>query len=226
MKIIDLSIELSKSTGVYPGDPDIKVEQALDIDKDSVNVKKLALSTHHGTHIDVASHQVKAGKTLDDFSLKSFTNLNVFKIDIIEYDSEKYGIPYKRVITKQDLEQYEDQLKDKDGIIINSGYGKIILAVANEKDKKIDKEFPYLTEEAANYLCSFNLKLIGIDSVTVDEYRKNNVHQLLFKKNKDLVILETLVNLDTLPENFILNCVPLKIKNADGSPVRAYAVVE
>lgn len=226
MKIIDLSVELSNNTGIYPGDPNIEVKQALNIDKHNVNVKKLTLGTHHGTHIDVASHQVKAGKTLDDFSLKNFVNLKVFKIDINEYDSEKFGIPYKKVITKQDLEKYEDKLKTKKRVIINTNYGKVIQLVANGKDKEIDKDFPYLNEEAADYLSSFDLKLIGIDSVTIDAYRQNTVHQKLFKKNPNLIILETLVNLENCPEDFILNCAPLKIKQSDGSPVRAYAIVD
>ena len=226
MQIIDLSVELSSYTGVYPGDPDIKVEQALDINKDKINVKKFTLATHHGTHIDVASHQVKGGRTLDNFSLKNFVNIKVLKIDICGCDSEKSGIAYKKVITRQDIEGYEDKLKGKQGVVINTGYGKVIQSVANEKDKDIDEDFPYLSEEAAKYLSSFNLKLIGIDSLTVDAYRENKIHQLLFKKNPELAIVETLVNLENAPEEFTPNCAPLKIKNSDGSPVRAYAVVD
>jgi len=225
MKIIDLSVELSNDTGVYPGDPDIEIKQALDINKDGVNVKKLTIATHHGTHIDVADHQVK-GKTLDEHGLKNFVGLEVFKVDVREYDSEKFGIPYKREITKQDLEQYEDKIKGKEGVIINTGYGKVIQAVANDKDKKIEKDFPYLSEEAAEYLSSLDIRSIGIDSPAVDAHNEHKVHHLLFNKNPDLVIVETLVNLENCPEEFRLHCAPLKIKEGDGSPVRAYAVVD
>jgi len=157
--------------------------------------------------------------------LGNFTNLRAFKIDIIEQDSEKFGIPYKKIITKQDLEQHEDKLKQAQAVIINTCYGKIIQIVSDGKGK-IDKDFPYLSKDAAEFLSLFDLKLIGIDSLTVDAYKENIIHQLLFKKNPDLIILETLVNLENAPEEFTLNCAPLKIKDSDGSPVRAYAVVD
>jgi len=51
-----------------------------------------------------------------------------------------------------------------------------------------------------------------------------NHHILL---GKEIVIIENLYNLDKLPDSvFTFQCVPLKIENADGSPVRAFAIIE
>ena len=43
---------------------------------------------------------------------------------------------------------------------------------------------------------------------------------------KGLISYERLVNVDQLPKHFMFHGVPLSIKDADGSPVRAFAVVE
>jgi len=51
------------------------------------------------------------------------------------------------------------------------------------------------------------------------------VHKVFFAKN--MVIIENLVNLDGLfGREFIFSCLPLKIHEADGSPVRAVAILE
>jgi len=42
---------------------------------------------------------------------------------------------------------------------------------------------------------------------------------------KDIIIIENLTNLDSISkEYFILSIMPLKNKNADGSPVRAISI--
>lgn len=41
----------------------------------------------------------------------------------------------------------------------------------------------------------------------------------------DIISFERLVNTDTLPKEFMFHWVPLKIRNWDGSPVRAYAII-
>jgi arylformamidase len=43
---------------------------------------------------------------------------------------------------------------------------------------------------------------------------------------KEILLIENLTNLDKLPESsFLFYTIPLKIENADGSPVRAFAVI-
>ncbi|MEI8006019.1 MAG: hypothetical protein WCI48_07415 [Bacteroidota bacterium] len=44
---------------------------------------------------------------------------------------------------------------------------------------------------------------------------------------KEILLIENLTNLDKLPESgFTLQCFPLKVANADGSPVRAVAIID
>jgi len=91
---------------------------------------------------------------------------------------------------------------------------------------------PTPTREATQWLTKFKLKGIGIDSFSEDKIisahivtEKNlpNHHILL---GKEILLIESLTNLDKLPERaFSFQCLPLNIKNADGSPVRAIAMI-
>ena len=65
--IVDLSLPLSRTTPVYPGDPAIDLKEAKTIEKDRVNILSLKISTHHGTHFDAPFHQLGDGRTLDSF---------------------------------------------------------------------------------------------------------------------------------------------------------------
>jgi len=49
-------------------------------------------------------------------------------------------------------------------------------------------------------------------------------HQALL--GAGIVIVESLANLDKLPERFTFVGLPLKLKGRDGSPIRAAAVVD
>ena len=83
---------------------------------------------------------------------------------------------------------------------------------------------PGLSKSAANYLATKKINLIGIDSPSIDlgTDKKFTVHKILAKHN--LLIVENLSNLDKIPTlNFDFIILPLKLKNATGSPVRVVA---
>ena len=69
------------------------------------------------------------------------------------------------------------------------------------------------------------IKTIGIDTPSVDNINNNLVHNILF--SHDICIIEGLNNLDKVSnKEFFFSAAPLKIKGSEGSPVRAYAVIE
>ena len=86
---------------------------------------------------------------------------------------------------------------------------------------------PGLSESAANYLVSKKTNLVGIDSPSVDfEARKRfSVHRIFSKNN--VLIVENLANLEKIKSSkFHFVVMPLKLKGATGSPVRALAFVD
>ena len=88
-------------------------------------------------------------------------------------------------------------------------------------DKDFDGNFVYLTEEAAEYLISKNIKALGIDYLSVSKFNSNDkVHEILLEK---MPIIEGLKLKDVVPEDYIFSGFPLKIK-LDGSPIRAVLI--
>ena len=86
MKLIDLSHPISNAMPTYPSDPDISIIREKDIDTDNTLLHSFKMGTHTGTHLDVPAHVIPGGKTLNNFSLTSFTGTAV-KVDEISYNS-------------------------------------------------------------------------------------------------------------------------------------------
>jgi kynurenine formamidase len=92
---------------------------------------------------------------------------------------------------------------------------------------------PIPTREVAMWLTGFNLKGVGVDAFSLDKINsalavnKENLpnHHILL--GKEILLIENLTNLDKLPDRtFSFQCFPLKVENADGSPVRAIAIID
>ena len=98
--------------------------------------------------------------------------------------------------------------------------------------KNLNKEFyftenPGLSVSAAKYLVSKKINMVGIDSPSIDlgTDSKFSVHHVLAKNN--ILIVENLANLGKIKSNnFHLITSPLKLKNATGSPIRAFGFVD
>lgn len=92
----------------------------------------------------------------------------------------------------------------------------------------ISEIFPVLSKVACSWLINFELKGVGLDVISIDPVDDTLDlinHRIVL--GKGMVIIENLTNLDLIgDELFTFSCLPLKIENADGSPVRAIAILE
>jgi arylformamidase len=71
-KIIDLTHIIYSGMPVYPGDPEVTIEQTHSIDDNGYKVSKLSLGSHNSTHIDAQSHMIPGGKTLSEYPIDRF----------------------------------------------------------------------------------------------------------------------------------------------------------
>jgi len=70
--IVDLSHILHSGLQVYPGDPEVEIIQALNVENDYVNVLSVHMGSQSGTHIDSPYHVFTDGKKLSEIPLESF----------------------------------------------------------------------------------------------------------------------------------------------------------
>jgi kynurenine formamidase len=193
----------------FPGDPTLSISHHATIEKNRCTVSNLAMGSHQGTHLDAMFHFVPDGKRIENMPLEWFYGpATVLRIPKQAKDE----------ITVADFKPFEHQLVPGARIIYNTGwynqYGQ-----AN-----YFSEFPSLTQEAATYLADKGIRMLGMDTPTPsrDYYE---VHHILLGKPHEIVVVESLANLDALPEKFTFIGFPLAFEGGDGSPIRAVALV-
>lgn len=212
---IDLTHLLNENITVYPGTTGPTFEVFNTVEKDGFAELNMTMVLHSGTHIDAPCHILKNKKSLDEFPIDKFIGQAIV---IPCRDKTEISLEY--------LQPFEDQIKQIDFILFFTGW----------QDKWNTKAYfddaPVPTEKAALWLTKFNLKGIGCDSFSMDKIipagdvvpdTLPNHHIFL---EKEILLIENLTNLDQLPDRvFSFYCLPLKIENADGSPVRAFAMI-
>jgi len=215
MKIIDLTLTVSDKIPTFPGSPQPSFIPWENVKEDGYNLELLFLSTHTGTHVDAPYHFLEKGAKIHEISLKKLVS------EAILIKSKKKG---GESITKTDIQKFEKKhvkIDDFSSVIFYTGWQRNLLK------KYYFTKNPGLSVSAAKYLASKKVSLVGIDSPSIDlgTDSKFSVHQIFAKKG--MLIVENLANLNKIKSSkFHLVVLPLKLKNATGSPVRAVAFVD
>ena len=215
MKILDLTLTISNKIPTFPGSPQPNFIPWEKIKDDGYNLELLFLSSHTGTHLDAPYHFLEKGSKIHEISLKKLVSNAV----LIKSRKKR-----NETITKTDIQKFEKKhgkIESFSSVVFWTGWQRNL-----QKDNYFTKN-PGLSVLAAKYLASKKISLVGIDSPSIDlgTDSKFSVHQIFAKKG--ILIVENLANLDKIKSSkFHLVVLPLKLKNATGSPVRAIAFVE
>ena len=191
--IHDISLPISELIPVYPGDPGVTVERVMDVSCGApYTLSRLAMGSHTGTHVDAPSHLLADGATTDNIPI----DLLIGPCHVAQLNSDM-------AISKQDLENMDAP----------PGTTRVLLRTKHSRG--------YLTLEAALCLIENGMRLVGIDSPSVDAPASLDlpVHRALLEEG--LVIVENLA-LDAVEAgDYLLACLPLRIAGCDGAPARA-----
>jgi arylformamidase len=86
--------------------------------------------------------------------------------------------------------------------------------------EKFHPEFVAISADGAQALIDRGIKLIGIDYLSIAPYKKSRpTHEILLKAGT--VVIEGVDLSEVEPGKYTLVCLPLKLKDTDGSPARA-----
>jgi len=213
VKPIDLTLTISENLPSFPGSPVPKFIPWTKIKTDGYNLELLFLSSHSGTHMDAPFHFVKDG-------------LKIHQIDTNRFVRDAVILKIKKganqSITKKDIIKFEKKftkIPNDATIIFATGWYK------NLTKKTYFENNPGLSSSAAEYLSSKKINLVGIDSPSIDvgTNKEFAVHKILSKNN--IIIVENLANLEKIQNaKFRFIALPLKLKDATGSPIRAIAI--
>ncbi len=203
MRLIDVSVHLPDATPTFPGNPVFRCEPAKRIARgDSANVTVLHLGTHTGTHVDAPRHFYDALAGVDALAL----DVLVGPAAVVEIPGPRRGI----------------QAGDLEHADLGTG-GRVLLKTANSElwqSAEFQSDFAYLDESGARFLLERGTRLVGIDYLSIEQFRRPGapVHHLLLER--DVVIVEGLNLSGVSAGRYELICLPLDIAGADGAPAR------
>ncbi|WP_067124604.1 cyclase family protein [Microtetraspora malaysiensis] len=211
--IIDLSVPIETGMPVYPGDPEVEVRAALTVAAEGVNVLGLHLGSQSGTHVDAPYHVGDGLPTLDELPLDRF----VGPAEVVD----ARGLPPRSPIPAALV---APRLRAGTILLIATGWASLW----GSEDYLAH---PYLTREAAELIVEAGIRTVGIDALSVDPTPAEDfpAHRVLCGAHA--VIAENLRHLDRLVDHqgagheIEVSLLPLRLRGADGAPVRAVARV-
>jgi len=200
--LFDLTCTIEDKMMVYPDDRTPLVYQTRSIEKDGYTNYMLESEMHTGTHIDGPLHMIEGKEKICDADINSF----IGKACIIDCRGQG-NINWKN--------EYEQIIKEKEIVLLMSGFDEF------RGTEKYLNSHPVISQDFAAKLCSFNIKMIGLDFISPDKY-PYHVHKTFMKNN--ILIAENLTNLNALIHiaDFEVIAFPLKI-NADSAFARVIA---
>jgi kynurenine formamidase len=211
MEVVDLTHAICADMPVFPGTPPPILENAFVIERNGFAEKMLHLVSHTGTHIDAPGHILPGAPRLDAFAAGSFVGAGVV-LDASSVRGRSVGLA--------DIERYGERLRGAAFALLHTGWAKFW-----GTDDYFGR-YPVLAPEAAGWLAGFGLQGYGVDAISADEIDSTAlpVHRALL--GRGMLIVENLAGLEPLLEReFTFSCLPLKIADADGSPIRAVAIL-
>jgi arylformamidase len=203
---VDVTVPLRNGMVVWPGDIKVEIIRRVSMDRgDICNNSSINMGVHTGTHMDAPLHFIAKGKSIDQLP-----------IDVTVGHARVIEIKDKVSIKPEELKQYN----------IKRGERIIFKTFNSPRCWEIDKfadDFVYITKSAAQFLVDAGVKLVGVDYLSVGspfdpEDGMKDVHDILL--GAETWLIEGM-NLEAVSAgNYNLICLPLKLINTEGSPVR------
>ncbi len=201
-KLLDVSVPLAAGMPAYPGNPDFELQPIKRIAEGaSSNVSRLVMGTHTGTHVDAPRHFLEHGAGVDALPL----DLLIGRARVVEI-TKRGGIGAEELAAAGLREDLRVLLKTPNSALWN--------------DTGFHQDYTYVTEEGARYLVTQGVKVIGVDYLSVEQFKKAGApaHRALLSQG--IVIIEGLNLSDADPGMYEMYCLPLRVVGGDGAPAR------
>lgn len=199
-RIWDISQTLRPGLPVWPGDTEFAFERSWRMEDGSpVNVGRMTMSTHSGTHGDAPLHYAADGADIASVGLDAYLG-ECFVVDARRAKGE---------VRIGDL----PHLDNVDRVLFRT-----FDAFPHEK---WNSSFTAIAPQTIEWLAMQGVRLIGTDAPSVDpqESKTMDAHRMVLEH--DMRILEGLVLDDVPPGRYELIALPLKIAGGDAGLCRA-----
>lgn len=182
--------------------------RAVYAEETEFHIGKIEMVANTGTYLDSPFHRYADGQDLSQLPLTSLANLEGVRFDANEL--------VKQAI---DASLFQDVDVRGKAVLVQTGWDMYW------RTEQYFVGHPFLTRDAAEFLAREGAKLVGIDSLNIDDIRDKTrpVHSILLQAG--IPIVEHLCNLSALPPSgFKFFAVPVKVKSMGTFPVRAFGI--
>ena len=203
-RLYDVSLTIEQGMVVYPGNAPVAVDEVKSIRAgESSNVSLLHIGTHASTHVDAPRHYLPEGAGADRISP-----------DVLVGPVRLFQLPEVAHIERATLEALDF-----------GGFTRVLFGTRNSRlleHLHFHRDFAYLSGDAAQYLVEVGVVLVGVDYLSIEEFKKPGrpAHHALLQAG--VVIVEGLLLSEVPAGDYELFCLPLKIRDADGAPARVF----
>jgi arylformamidase len=204
--IIDISLPISHAMPVWPGDPRPELTPLTTLEVEGLQISRLVLGTHTGTHLDAPRHFIPGGHTIDQLDLGVLVGV----CRVIEVCGTETHI------SRADLQRVEWPPE-----------GRLLLKTRNSQQPvgpTFARDFVALDSSGADYICERGLRLVGIDGPSIDAWDAHDFPSHRRLLGADILIVENLVLRHVVPGTYSLIAAPLNLSGADGCPIRALLI--
>ncbi|HWW86166.1 MAG TPA: cyclase family protein [Vicinamibacterales bacterium] len=202
MKLIDVTLPLDANLPIYPNNTPFTLEPIKRIAQGgSSNVSSLHMSAHTGTHVDAPRHFFDQGADTMGLPLEMLLG----RARVIEMSP-------RGAIAADDLARF-DLTEDL----------RVLIKTSNSRlwgSPQFHPDYIGVSESGARYLVDHGLKVVGVDYLSVEQFKNPGApaHHILL--GSGVVVIEGLDLRGVEPGIYEMLCLPLRVVGSDGAPAR------
>jgi arylformamidase len=200
-RIIDISPRITSNLAVWPGDTPPRREILLDIERgDPITLSTLHATVHLGAHADGLNHFGRGAPGIDARPLEDY----IGPCQLVHVITPSHG--------RIEPAHLRAEITDERVLIRTETY---------PDPDRFREDFASLSPALVDHLHRRGVRLVGIDTPSVDPFDSKDLpahHRFLLN---DMAILEGLVLVGVPEGRYELIALPLRLVGFDASPVRA-----
>ncbi|MEZ4770699.1 MAG: cyclase family protein [Caldilineales bacterium] len=210
MPIHDITLTITPSLPVWPGDPPVSLPKPARMDRgDSYTLTRLDISAHTGTHLDAPAHFIAGGAGVETL------DLNVLIGPALVVDAGEAEMLTAEVLA---------------GLPIPGGAQRVLFktrssALWDRAAGGFVEDFVAVSGDGAQWLVDHGVRMVGVDYLSVAPFDDPTpCHRILL--GAGVIPVEGLDLRQIELGHYQLICLPMKIGGSDGAPCRAVLLDE
>jgi arylformamidase len=205
MQIIDISLPLSSEVPIWRGTPVYSLSKSSSIAEGKrTNDSVIYMGLHTGTHVDAPNHCIDGAENMETLNLEDCIG-----------EAAVLHFPACEQITAAMLEKVPKSLL-KPRLLFKTDNS----ARWESEGNTFYENFTAISTDAAHWLAAQNIRLVGIDYLSIQLFADKNMDTHLALLAKKIVILEGLDLTNAEQGIYQLLCLPINIVGAEAAPAR------